>query len=356
MSCQHHASAPATSRPIGRSWTTPISFDARASWLSISHCGPRVEADARALRVAEGGDVGAVGSAVARRPLAPVLAVPLGQRRVGREVGQRLALAGAEPVEALLAVETREQRLQRLLLEAEDRVAVDASLAVQRRSGVRQARAQVARQLFPPGQLLDAQEQRVAVAPARRVVRAGFDRPHRRRGRQRIDHQHAAAQLARPAAEACQIREVADPPAVARARRVQLGREAPGAQIVGQEAAARADDEQRLVAAAPKNAVVTERQLVRQRAVAVERTRGAVLQHQVGAARRQPVQRPIAAGQQDAHGVRLVQRRRRGLRRHAHGGLQRGPRFTRGLVSRAARVVVVLVDSEAVSRHPAVGG
>ncbi len=250
MSCQHHASAPATSRPIGRSWTTPISFDARASWLSISHWVHAWKRMRALWRVAEGGDVGAFGAAVARRPLPPVLAVPLGQRRVGGEVGQRLALAGAEPVEALLAVETREQRLQRLLLEGEDRVAVDASLAVQRRSGVRQARAQVARQLVPPGQLLDAQEQRVAVAPARRVVRAGFDRPHRRRGRQRIDHQHAAAQLARPAAEACQIREVADPPAVARARRVQLGREAPGAQIVGQEAAARADDEQRLVAAA----------------------------------------------------------------------------------------------------------
>ena len=228
----------------------------------------------------EARDVGAVGAAAARGPAPPVLPVPLGERGVGREVGQRLSFAGAEPLEAFLAVETSEQRLQRLLLEAEDRVPIDVPIAVQRRSRVGQALAHVGGQARPPRQLLDAQEQRIAIAAARRVIGARLDRGDRRRRGQRIDHQHVAAEAARPAGEPREIRQIADSPARARARRVELGRESPGAKVVGQVAASRADHQQRLAAAARIQAVVAERQLLRQRAV--QRARAAVLQHEVG--------------------------------------------------------------------------
>ena len=172
---------------------------------------------------------------------------------------------------------------------------------------VRRSRTSAARPAHP-GTLLDAQEQRIAIAPARRVIGARLDRGDRRGRGQRIDHQHVAAEAARPAGEPREIRQIADSPARARARRVELGRESPGAKVVGQVAASRADHQQRLAAAARIQAVVAERQLLRQRAV--QRARAAVLQHQVGAA----VQRAVAARQQDAHGVGLVQRRRGAFR------------------------------------------
>ena len=78
---------------------------------------------------------------------------------------------------------------------------------------VRRSRS-VGRQRRPPGQLLDAQEQRIAIAPARRVIRARFDRGDRRRRGQRIDHQHAARPgCASSGASRAQIRQVADSPA-----------------------------------------------------------------------------------------------------------------------------------------------
>ena len=225
------------------------------------------------LRVAEGARRRRRRGGGSPRATAPVLAVPLGQRAVGRRSrsapGPRRRRTSRSPARRGSAANSASSASclrRKIASRSMCRSRFSAVPAFVRRA--RRSR----RQLVPAGQLLDAQEQRVAVAPARRVVRAGFDRPAPASGAVRgLTISTPAAQPARPAAEACQIREVADPPAVARARRVQLGREAPGAQIVGQEAAARADDEQRLVAAAPKNAVVAERQLVRQRAVAVER-------------------------------------------------------------------------------------
>ena len=174
---------------------------------------------------------------------APVLAVLLGQRAVGGEVGERLALPAAEPVEPVLPVEAGEDRLQRLHLQLEDRVAVDLAAGVQRPPGVAQPLAGPGPEPLPPRHLLDAQEERVGEPAARRVVGGGLDRQHRRRRHHRVHHHRAAAEPLGEAPDAREIVEIADPPAPPRARGVDLRGEAPGAQIVGQEAVSGADDQ-----------------------------------------------------------------------------------------------------------------
>ena len=204
---------------------------------------PAVEGDARDVRLAKDGDAVTVGALQRRRPVAPVLAVQLGERAVGGEVGQRLALPAAEPVEPVLAVEVGEDRLQRLHLQLEDRVAIDLAGGVQRAPGVAEALPRPRVQPLPPGHLLDAQEERVGEPAARRVVGGGLDRRHRRRRHHRVHHHHAAAEAPGEAPDARQIGQIADPPARPRARGVDLRGEAPGAQIVGQEAVSGADDQ-----------------------------------------------------------------------------------------------------------------
>ena len=238
------------------------------------------------------------GRAHGRRPLAPVLAVLLGQHAVGREVGERLAAPPAEPVEAGLAVEAGEDRLQRLHLQLEDRVAVDPARAVQRAPGVAEPLARRPRRPLP------------ARAPPRRAGRAGWrtggstgSRATARSGGTGVGAvigftiTTPPPRSLREAPDARQVGEVADPPARPRARGVDLRREAPGAQIVGQEAVARADD-QRLLPSPPPSparvkAVVAERQVPGQ--LAVDGVVGAVLQHQVGAPARAAGRRPAPA-------------------------------------------------------------
>ena len=53
----------------------------------------------------------------------------LGQRAVGREVGERLRLTGSVPVESGLPLEACEDRFQRFHLELEDSVAIDEAPA-----------------------------------------------------------------------------------------------------------------------------------------------------------------------------------------------------------------------------------
>ena len=126
---------------------------------------PGVEARrARALASRKAAIAVAVGAAAA----APATAAsPCRAARPARSRSRSRSAPGpappAEPVEAVLAVEAGEDRLQRLHLQLEDRVAVDLRARVERAPGVAQ-RARACRRpaRSQPGHLLDAQEERVA--------------------------------------------------------------------------------------------------------------------------------------------------------------------------------------------------
>ena len=306
---------------------------------------PGVEVHPLAVRDPEGRGPGAVGAPHLGRPAAPVLAVALGQRAVGGEVDQRLALPRPVPVEAGLAFEAREDRLQRLHLEPKDRVAIDPAAGVERVPGGDPALAVARVQVLPTQNLLDPQEERVAEPAAGRIVGAGLDRRDRRGGAERVDHHHAAAEAARPAPQPRQIRQIADPPAAARARRVDLRREAPGREILGKVAAPGADDDQRLAAAAGQELVVAVGEIVGQ--LAVDGPLGAVFVDRIGALH----QRAIAPRQQEAHAFVAFGLGRFGAGRPAHRRAQGRVRGGRGRVVHAARVVVAVVDAEAIGRH-----
>ena len=108
-------------------------------------------------------------------------------------------------------------------------------------------------------------------------------------------------------------------------------------------AAPRADDEQRLAAAARIELVIAVGQILRK--LTVDGPLAAILERQVGA----PRQRAIAAREQEAHRGWPAGLRRVGA--DAHGGAQRRVRLGRGGVLDAARVVVAIVDAEAIGRH-----
>ena len=132
-SCQHQASAPAMSRPMGRSWTTAISPDARASCSSSRHCSQAWKPDARRgyrrgsgrrRRRRGGGSPRATGAS-------PCRVVRPARSRWRTRSGRRPARRGRQS-NVVAVREAGVERLQRVLLDAEDRVAVDAWPGVQR--------------------------------------------------------------------------------------------------------------------------------------------------------------------------------------------------------------------------------
>ena len=192
QSCQHQASAPATSRPIGRSWTT----------RSRATRAPAARRSATASRRGSG-------CARVARPRKRATAAPSGRRsrrascaspcRAARPARSRWrSRSSASPCrrgtqsKPCSPREAGEERLQRLHLEAEDRVAIDARLGVERAARVGQAVARVRRQSPQPGSSSMRRYSGLRIAPARRVIRARLDRGDRRRRGQRVDHQHAA--------------------------------------------------------------------------------------------------------------------------------------------------------------------
>ncbi len=104
----------------------------------------------------EASDGGAARAAQWIGPAPPVAPVPLGQRGVGGELGQRVALAFPVAIEFGVALELIEDRLQQRRLQGEHGVAFDAAADVQRAPRVG-GHLQRAPQRLGAGDLLDAQ-------------------------------------------------------------------------------------------------------------------------------------------------------------------------------------------------------
>src|SRR5207253_7160220 len=180
--------------------------------------------------------------AVVDGPSVPPPAVMLGAGGKRRKVDDRRALGGRVALEARLAVEPRPEHFERLHLEPEYSVAIDAAVGVERAREPGEA-LEVGPSCRGARHLVDAQVDRIAVAAARRKVGARLLRHDRKRGVQRIDEDGARTKLGgRPAREPAQVREIADAPALRRADGVELGGPTPGAEPLRQMTGRRADD------------------------------------------------------------------------------------------------------------------
>ena len=208
-SCQHQASAPGHVEADGQILDDARPRATRARAACRAATAPRRGSErAPSFAARNAAHVCAVRAAVSARASAASPSRGARPARVGRELGQRLPLPRPYHVEARVAAEAREQHLQRLALErGRSRRDRCGGRAFSARPGVASRSRRRRPRRSQPGHLLDAQEQRVAKAPAGRVVRARLDRRHRRRRGQRVDHHH-------PAAERC-----VQPPEASRDRR-----------------------------------------------------------------------------------------------------------------------------------------
>ena len=130
-----------------------------------------------------------------RRPPLPGRAVPLAQDAEGRVVSEADALPASELVEvAACGLEHVEELLQRPHLDLEHPVPPDQAVLVQGPRGRRQRRQPLAQQAGPR-HLLDPEVERVAEAPAGRMIGAGLLGERGQRGVQGIDGQYPGAEL-----------------------------------------------------------------------------------------------------------------------------------------------------------------
>ena len=203
---------------------------------------PLVEPPAAVPVAPDVGDVGPLRVPGLLRPLVPVGTVLLGQHAERGVVAQGLALPLPPPVERRIASEALPELLQRLHLEAEHRVAVDAAVGVERppRRGQRVEPVQGGGAV----DVLHPQVQRVSEAPAAREVGTGRLGQRRVGGVQRIDEDEAGPQLlGRPAGQPAEVGQIAHAPAGRGPHGVELHRPAPRRRFRRQGAAARGDDD-----------------------------------------------------------------------------------------------------------------
>ena len=191
-------------------------------------------------------------------PVAPAAAVLLDQCGPRAVAAQRVGLAVAPALELGVAPRDLPHLLEHAPLLPPRQVAFDAVGSVERTTGRDRRREPV--DLRGPGDVLDAQVQRVPEATAGREVRAGLLGLHGSHRAQRVDEQEPGAELAGPARQAGQVAQVADAPARGGAGRVQLHRPPPGT-LRRKVAASRCDDHLPLDALAVAVPVVAERQL-----------------------------------------------------------------------------------------------
>src|SRR5439155_1088452 len=152
----------------------------------------------------------------------------LGQHAERRVLLESAALASAVLVELRIAGEAGPQEIERPRFESKHRVTVDASANVQILAGPRE-RLEVEPCLACARHVRDAQVERIAEPPARRVVGTRLLWHARNRRRERVHQKDASAQPERPRAEPAKISQVTDAPARRRSRRVEPGGPAPGA-------------------------------------------------------------------------------------------------------------------------------
>jgi hypothetical protein len=129
-------------------------------------------------------------------------------------VDQALALAPGPAVQAVRFGQRLEHRLEGSGLQPEDRVVVDERLRVQGH-GLASQGLELGRAEAGAGHLVDPQVQRVQEAARGGVVGAWLLVRDRGLRAERVDQQEGGAVLARPAAEAAEVGEVADAPALA---------------------------------------------------------------------------------------------------------------------------------------------
>ena len=135
----------------------------------------------------------AVGSPVLLRPRGPRTRVPLGDHAEAGVTLEQLALAGDEGVEARIAAEPGPEGFERPHLQGQDQVAVDEGRFAER---LGRASSLLHELISPgPGDILDAQVERVAEEPARWEVRARFLGQPGMHRMQRVDQEHRCAVL-----------------------------------------------------------------------------------------------------------------------------------------------------------------
>ena len=134
-------------------------------------------------------------------------------------------------------------------------------------------------------------------------VGARLLRQEGRRGGERTDQREARASLFPPLPQPAQRGEIADAPAAARPRGIQLNRPPPPPQVRREVALERSDDQPARRAALALDLVIAVRKVRRQ--PSIDEPRGAVLQPQFGRANR----RPLSVAHDDDVGA--ARRRRR---------------------------------------------
>jgi hypothetical protein len=170
-----------------------------------------------------------------RRPV--LVAEVVRERAPGREVLEPLALLAAERVESRLArgrARRGEHDLERGLLGLPRDVAVDRpGIRAEVTDGVERPLDErpVGRREVPGlPHVLDADVQRVDEAPARgQVGRGRHGGPWLGRGQRVHEHEVRTGPVRAEPGEVCEVRQVPDPPRGARAHRVELRHESPGA-------------------------------------------------------------------------------------------------------------------------------
>jgi hypothetical protein len=233
-----------------------------------------VEGNPIPVRGDELADRGAVGSPQRLRPPAPARAVTLAQGGKGRPGAK-----GPRPVASARRSAARGQgapdELQRLELQRLHALAVDSTLRVERATRRRQPGQRLRNQLGAI-QRLDAKVQEVQEASGAGVVRARLRIGRGIRRVQRVGEQERPTVRAAPFRQLSQASQVADLPALRRARGIQLHRPSPA------EASRRVRlprrDQQQLAAVVAFEPVVTVRQVARQAIDAAQRR--PVLEHQ----------------------------------------------------------------------------
>src|SRR5260370_29305910 len=152
----------------------------------------------------------------------------LGQRIEGREVVQRTSLTPDPCIETLRLGSGLKYAFERLRLELEDEVVVDQALLIELDGG-RSQRLKVGRASVYTFDLVDAQVEGVSKTPRRCVVGRWLVGQGRSLCSQRVEQDHRGAAPARPPAEAPEIGQIPNAPAVARPQRAELDGPAPSA-------------------------------------------------------------------------------------------------------------------------------
>ena len=240
---------------------------------------PRVECHAIRVLVGEAAHAVGVGSAMLDRPRLPLASMLFSKRAEDCVLVQSGALRAVR-VERRVAGESAPEPLQRTHLQREDAIAIDLALGVQRVAFFderREPRPLVAR----AGDVFDADVQRIPEAPAARIVRARLLRHgDGRRGQWIEQDQLRPGGPRRPVREAAEVGEIANAPALARARRVELRGPAPDPKRLGQVTARGDDDDARRAAGGSKR-VIAEWHVRRQRAI--DRDGAAVFEREIAA-------------------------------------------------------------------------